>query len=249
MSGLAVYVCPDCGKPRPESEFRSDRTGLPYGACRRCRGHRTGNAYRDDHGRTCTVCDVYRPYSDFNKRQESPDGYAPKCRDCMKQRARARYKATHPDMGKRWSHVHRDDHGRTCTGCHTYKPRSDFSPLKASPDGCHAQCKKCEAAAARDRRRRKKNPPHLPDRAVRMQWGDNDTYGDPRDLLHALEKALADVGIDADAYPNNSYDIGINLTGTGAARLLHIARHATAPTADQTDAVITALVAFPDGPA
>jgi hypothetical protein len=251
MSGLAVYVCPDCGKSRPETEFRSDRMGLPYGACRRCRGCKTGNAYRDEHGRTCTVCDVYQPYAAFNKREESPDGYAPKCRECVKKRARARYKVNNPDMGKRWSHIHWDDNGRTCTGCHTYKPRGDFSPLRTSPDGCHARCKTCEAAAARDRRRRKKKQDQInrPDKGIRMQWGDNDTYGNPDGLLFAVEKELAVRGIQAEAYPHNSYDVALSLTGHGLARLLHVVRTGTTPTEEETAAIITELVSFDGTPA
>ena len=41
--------------------------------------------------KTCTICNETKPYEEFNKLKASPDGYAPRCRDCHKKRMKKYY--------------------------------------------------------------------------------------------------------------------------------------------------------------
>lgn len=36
--------------------------------------------------KTCTACKTEKPYSEFNARKESKDGYTPSCKPCISQR-------------------------------------------------------------------------------------------------------------------------------------------------------------------
>ncbi|MEW1679394.1 hypothetical protein AB0O47_40010 [Streptomyces noursei] len=75
-----------------------------------------------------------------------------------------------------------------------------------------------------------------------MEWGDNDTYGDPAPLCEELEKALLEHDVDAAVNAWNSYDLAIGLTGPGAVRLLHLIRTGTPPTPEQEAALTRQFV-------
>lgn len=54
-------------------------------------------------------------------------------------------------MAKR---THRDEHGKTCTKCTTYKTFDEYYRLRVSTDGCQSWCKACMIAYSTAKMRR-----------------------------------------------------------------------------------------------
>ena len=50
---------------------------------------------------------------------------------------------------------------RTCTDCHSYKPITEFTPIRGTP-GTHTRCKPCRAARTRAGRPPRVSKPHAP---------------------------------------------------------------------------------------
>lgn len=79
-----------------------------------------------------------------------------------------------------------------------------------------------------------------------MQYGDNDTYGNPRRMIDTFLREAERHGIPLDVDALNAYDIGITTTGPGVAILVDILRNATPRTPEQRDTLVTELIDFPN---
>lgn len=108
-----MKTCRGCEEARPLSEF-GKHAGSPDGlrprckACTRAEGiaYRAKNAERNaaalaegipDGDKECTRCGVSKPYSEFQRRGRSKDGFAARCRDCHSEGQKA-YAAARPEQ-------------------------------------------------------------------------------------------------------------------------------------------------------
>lgn len=78
-----------------------------------------------------------------------------------------------------------------------------------------------------------------------MQYGDNDTYGNPNRLIDTFKREAQRHGIHAGADRLNAYDIVMTTTGPSLAMLVDILRTATPLPAGRRDELITELIDFP----
>jgi hypothetical protein len=66
--------------------------------------------YRDENGRVCSKCDIYKPWSEFNKSAMHANGYRPDCRSCKAAReasyVRDRQKVN--EAKRRWYQKHKE---------------------------------------------------------------------------------------------------------------------------------------------
>lgn len=77
-----------------------------------------------------------------------------------------------------------------------------------------------------------------------MQYGDNDTYGNPQPAIDALLRESERIGLHIDAEPLNAYDIGMTTTGPSVAALVGILRATKPITAEQRATLVTELIDF-----
>lgn len=147
--------CSKCGTYKPWSEFTVFTQG-PYqhgSRCAECRradtqlkleqyrhqhGIKSRKFKKDAHGRECSRCGVYKPWSEFNLNRGHVGGHNNACRACVtkKRIEEARSKGVKEQY---WI----DDDGRVCTGCGEYKPWSEFHRSRAHSHGRFPKCKCC----------------------------------------------------------------------------------------------------------
>ncbi|AEM88783.1 hypothetical protein [Streptomyces violaceusniger] len=75
-----------------------------------------------------------------------------------------------------------------------------------------------------------------------MKYGDSDTFGDPARLCQALGTALSGCGIEAEVSALNSYDLQLNFTGHGAARLLYLLVEGNEPGPEALEDLVRMMV-------
>lgn len=79
--------------------------------------------------KTCKNCERELPFTAFNKKRSTKDGYNNYCRVCVNSKTvTVEYK--------------------TCQTCEVEKPATDFHKMKSSEDGLHPYCKMCKKAYA-----------------------------------------------------------------------------------------------------
>jgi len=94
--------------------------------------------FMDDTGRECISCHQFKSWDHYYKHSLGANGRTANCKQCRSASAKAkRVYATKP---------YRDDLGKTCPVCKTYKPFSEFVKDKSGPDGYASGCKPCRYA-------------------------------------------------------------------------------------------------------
>lgn len=153
-------TCARCAEHLPLSAFYRNRSkpGGYVEACKECvRGQielrsersikrRGPNRQVDEHGKTCRVCDGHKPLADFYR--QSNGRPAAWCKDCTKARMRA-IREPHLVMAPK---LPRDESGKICPRCRTYKVLAQFERPKAKVEGTY--CRPCEQARNREAKRR-----------------------------------------------------------------------------------------------
>jgi hypothetical protein len=100
--------------------------------------------------KTCKICGQSKPIEDFYKSPNSPDGYAPRCKECKKAYIKEYRKTTKGKTATKWANQRWYDkrlkvpekHLRTCKKC---GERKSFSEFRVLGSGALWQiCKECE---------------------------------------------------------------------------------------------------------
>lgn len=87
-------LCRKCKASKPVAAF-GDQSWLDkglYTRCQECRAkaytRKTAPVVRDENGRVCAICRVWKSYAEFYRQKvSSADGYKGSCRQCIKERA------------------------------------------------------------------------------------------------------------------------------------------------------------------
>lgn len=100
----------------------------------------------DSEGRECSKCTMYKPWSAFNAQKAGLNGRAACCKECQSERAKAARDSIH----KVKRVTFKDEGGKVCTSCHTYKPWSSFAKDAYTTDKHTAACKDCRLTKFRE---------------------------------------------------------------------------------------------------
>lgn len=105
--------------------------------------------YRDEHGKCCTKCDVYWPWSEFHEKKTARDGHTSWCRGCVRLASdghRAAKKAgTLPEK------LDPQQTGtKRCTQCNEVRPLDRFRWVKSAKNW-HSYCRDCLNEYERER--------------------------------------------------------------------------------------------------
>jgi hypothetical protein len=155
-------TCKSCHAWQPWDNYSPSQKGQyrRHSQCKPCRAQIFLGRYRkeplprtvhyiDEFGRECTVCRVYKSWSEYNQKTDGPQDYSSTCRPCEKIRRTSR-----PPSQPRSTVA--DDTGRCCTRCNMYKEWSEYHQNRRGVNGRRAVCVDCVAAAkgiTPDRRR------------------------------------------------------------------------------------------------
>ncbi len=98
--------------------------------------------YRDEHGKCCTNCDDYRPWTEFHEKKTARDGHASWCKRCVRAASdahRAAKKACRlPAKPNPWM-----TGTKRCVRCRETKMLDDFRWVKAAGTW-HSWCRPCQ---------------------------------------------------------------------------------------------------------
>lgn len=170
--------CRACGETKPADAFEK-HDGHPFGKCIDClaagrptlrrrkeRIPKQAESVADGKpripkqaepvtDRQCPACRETKTADDFHRQADGrPVGY---CKPCIKKNTQRTTDIRRSASGKPPLLPNRklwDDHGRVCSACHEYQPRSAFSPKATSPDGLESRCRSCARIVSRERARR-----------------------------------------------------------------------------------------------
>lgn len=105
--------------------------------------------------KSCRLCKVEKPLTEFYKLAKARDGRQAVCRPCFLERRRTQWRAS-PDEKSARLEALRTRPTKVCTTCGIEKPRVEFRATKQSRDGMVAWCKPCESAWHREHYQRNK---------------------------------------------------------------------------------------------
>jgi len=88
--------------------------------------------------KTCSKCKETKPYSDFVKNSQSPDGHFWWCKDCQQAYHKARY------ISKPRKKPYCTDTEKQCSRCKQIKPLDAFYKNKKTAGGVSCICKACQ---------------------------------------------------------------------------------------------------------
>lgn len=115
-------------------------------------------AYRDEHGKTCPVCQEHKPWDDYHKNTTARDGHQSYCKACayrMTQESRERHReAWDLRAAEKLARTPDPRAMKICTKCGVERPVLDYYRHRSTKDGRATWCKFCQRAYTQERRER-----------------------------------------------------------------------------------------------
>ena len=146
--------CTKCHKPKPVREFYRDRKRKDghSNICKDCtrerdrsRRQRLRDRPAEDipsmKSKTCSKCVQTKLSIEFYREMHSPDGLSGKCKQCICEQKRSRYRKLAERAKGKIPHKR----SKLCPLCGEMKSVSHFYKAKGKPDGYRTLCKACEA--------------------------------------------------------------------------------------------------------
>ncbi len=175
--------CTKCKKRKEESEFnknRKNKDGLQYW-CKKCKSEYRRRYYRRNRGpvkryfvyeeshrsidsvkqKRCTKCKKWKEQSKFGKKTRQKDVLNNKCKDCVREDNRERYKKEGKGLKiyYRYEECHRVVDGmkqKRCRRCKRWKAESMFYKNQIRKDGLSEWCKECANKATNKSRKKRR---------------------------------------------------------------------------------------------
>lgn len=102
----------------------------------------------DNDGRVCSKCQVWKPWSEYHRNRDGPNGYCSHCKDCRSvSRKQWRENETEHRTRLNAKYAEREQLAKQglkrCSKCSDIKPTKQFSIDRRKWDGLQSQCRAC----------------------------------------------------------------------------------------------------------
>jgi hypothetical protein len=177
LSKRRAKMCIYCNKIYPLTNFNKGGSTYVDGMANICKGcaikkaqkqyyevkkHRT--EYKEVEAKTCNVCKIEQPISEFYKSKSSADGHGFKCIKCTK-------KWANENSEKNRVSAKQTPLYKTCSKCNEVKANSCFHSSPITKDGKSPHCKKCSRLAGIEYRKKNEEKVRLRKKA---EWANRD---------------------------------------------------------------------------
>jgi hypothetical protein len=146
--------------------------------------------------KACTLCKIVKPLTDFHRRATTRDGRQSRCKECVLDDLRERYRDRPPGRVRRTVRPYAEmwaEGGRRCTGCLEWKVWAEFHRKKSGHKGYNSKCALCVNRVQASSRRVNLDGARRAERVRRGRAGANykTRYGVDREEYEQMARAQA----------------------------------------------------------